>query len=520
MDTVTPLLLDEDVRRWRQCDRWQWLHRQAPQAETPLPNQAQRAEAAVVGGPAPGEALAASYPGARLISPVDADRSDPAFWTAALARTAEALNENPPRPLIGACLAEPAQGLLARIDLMLPGSRGWRLVRVRHATAGDEIDVDQLALWAELAERRGLPVSALTLALINTDFLYPGHGLYAGLYREVDLSEGRLSRSAWNWPAELRRLVGNTTEPTTPRGPQCLQPVRCPCIAHCSAGAASADAGDAAPATADTTAQSALESLGRDLAAQLRDEGHHSLLDVPLARLREPRHQRVWRAVHEQHLVVDPGAAAALQALPGPRHFLRFETIGFAVPLWPGTRPYQVLPFQWSLTVQAAPGAPLQHQHFLARPQDGDPRRAFATRLLAAVGTQGPLLAYNAGFERNRLRELAMALDDLAAPLEALQARIVDLFQLARGHLYHPAMAGSWSARSVFDAIAPELHCGQFEVDGCHSPLAAFALSLRRHLDPATAQALQAALVDHGQRLTLALLRLSELLEAPGHAAP
>lgn len=508
-----PLLLDEDLRRWRQCARRLWLHHRAPGAATPRATQAERADASLTGGPAPGEALQASWPGARVISAVDAPRDSAAFWPAALQRTAHALAADPPRPLIGACLVDAAQGLVVRIDLMVPGPRGWRLVRVRHATVGDEIDVDHLVLWAELLERQGVPVSALTLALVDTDFIYPGHGLYAGLYREVDLTEARPARAGWNWPAEMRVLLSGP-DPGTPCGSQCHRPERCPCLDHCSAGAPS---DDPAPPVDPTVS---LEIFGREQAARLRETGCRTALDVPPAALTAPRHRRAWQAVHARHLVVAPGARDVLAVQPGPRHFLRFETIGFAVPPWAGTRPYQVLPFQWSCATEHTPGAPRREAHFLAGPRDGDPRRAFALSLLEALGSCGAVLAYNAGFERNRLRELAIACPDLGAALEALQPRIVDLFQLAREHLYHPAMAGSWSARSVFDAIAPELGCGRFEVLGSLSPLAAFARSLGRGLDAHGIATLQAALIDHGRRQTLALVRLTAALETGQVAAP
>jgi hypothetical protein len=153
------------------------------------------------------------------------------------------------------------------------------------------------------------------------------------------------------------------------------------------------------------------------------------------------------------------------------------------------------------------------HDTFLAG-ANGDPRRAFAESLLQALGEDGPVFAYNAGFEINRIRELAQHADDLAAPLMALLPRIVDLFQVLRAHYYHPDMAGSWSAKSVFRAVAPDLRADRFDAAGFDSPLQAFAASLRRDLDEASAQALRAALLAHGQRQTAALRRITALLKA------
>ncbi|MBK9705075.1 MAG: DUF2779 domain-containing protein [Betaproteobacteria bacterium] len=69
-----------------------------------------------------------------------------------------------------------------------------------------------------------------------------------------------------------------------------------------------------------------------------------------------------------------PDAAEKPAACLGPRYFLDFETVGPAVPLWPGTRPYQKIPMQWSCHRQDADGDLAQLPPFLAT-GEGDPRR-------------------------------------------------------------------------------------------------------------------------------------------------
>src|SRR6266568_2354856 len=71
---------------------------------------------------------------------------------------------------------------------------------------------------------------------------------------------------------------------------------------------------------------------------------------------------------------------------------------------------------------------------------------------------------YNAGFERNRLRELASRFEELAEAIDAVSSRIVDLFQVTRAHYYHPAMRGSWSFRAVLGAVDPGLRDAGFRL--------------------------------------------------------
>jgi Domain of unknown function(DUF2779) len=214
--------------------------------------------------------------------------------------------------------------------------------------------------------------------------------------------------------------------------------------------------------------------------------------------------------VQQARPVVEADAALLLAALPWPRHHLRLDTIGLAVPVWPGTRPYEVLPFQWSCLTETAHG---QHQPsyaaFLAD-GPGDPRRAFALSLLETLGDHGTVLAYNAGFERNRLRELATAFEDLAPALQALQPRIFDVFQLLRQQAYHPAMAGSWSFRSVCRAWAPQQPVPVLDT------ARVFAQTWRG----GDRQTLREALLSRGRREAAALQAIVQALAAACTPAP
>jgi len=83
-----------------------------------------------------------------------------------------------------------------------------------------------------------------------------------------------------------------------------------------------------------------------------------------------------------------------------------------------------------------------------------DPRRAFAETLIRAVPTEGPVFAYNAGFERGVLNETAAGLPEHAGDLRDIANRLVDLLPITRTYYYHPSMKGSWSPKSVLQTIA------------------------------------------------------------------
>lgn len=517
-----------DLLRWRSCPRRAWLYHHPPAGMPGADRSPVREDAAL---PDVQAALRASYPGAAELPRPD----EAAAWAEACAATREWMLSRaagePGAALLGACLFSD-DGARARVDVLQRGSTGWRLLKLRLATAGREQDVDEAAWWVHVAARAGWRIQMVGLLLVNNDFIYPGHGLYAGVFREVDLGPQLGSRPIADWMIALRRTQRGA-EPLPALGAPCTADGGCVFLPHCHTEE---------PVLPSVDAQRVLEIVGRDLAETLRSEGHRQLPDVPRERLQDPRHQRAWRAVSENRPVVEPAVASLWRSLPRPRHLLRLETIGAAVPLWTGTRPYEVMPFQWTcatepLSLEAngagrhagAAGAPWPCQAFLVEEDatrlsgvpgvPGDPRRAFALSLLAVLQDDGAVLAYNAGFERNRLRELARDLPDLADSLESLAARLVDLFQWTRAHYYHPAMAGSWSARSLYRAVAPEagahtpVWSGSTHEPAIETPQEAFAEWLTPGVKPLRRASLAQALRAHGERQVRALQVLCACFE-------
>jgi len=87
-----------------------------------------------------------------------------------------------------------------------------------------------------------------------------------------------------------------------------------------------------------------------------------------------------------------------------------------------------------------------------------DPRRACAEGLVKSIGKDGILIAYNAGFEKRVIRELAAMHPDFSDALLDINERFVDLLPITRKSYYHPSQKGSWSIKAVLPALVPELN--------------------------------------------------------------
>ena len=209
---------------------------------------------------------------------------------------------------------------------------------------------------------------------------------------------------------------------------------------------------------------------------------------------------------------VAPDLARLLRCCGPPACYLDFEAMMPPIPLYEGTRPYQTIPFQWSLHAIDADGV-LHHREFLAEGGD-DPRRRFAETLIEALAAfDGPILVYSA-YEQTRLKELAGEFPDLSASLNALIARLVDLLPIVRAAVYFPEFQFSNSIKSVAPALCPGFGYDDLEgvADGGAASAAFLQLASGSLTIPEQVEQLRAALLAYCQRDTLALVEVHRAL--------
>jgi hypothetical protein len=142
-----------------------------------------------------------------------------------------------------------------------------------------------------------------------------------------------------------------------------------------------------------------------------------------------------------------------LDNLEYPLSYLDFETFSGAIPLFDGTRPYQQIPFQFSLHVVDEENATPRHYSFLAD-GTGDPRSEFVASLKRVLGNSGSIVVYNQSFEKGVLRALATMFPEYNDWVENLNDRVIDLLAPFRSfHYYDARQKGSASIKNVLPVL-------------------------------------------------------------------
>lgn len=162
--------------------------------------------------------------------------------------------------------------------------------------------------------------------------------------------------------------------------------------------------------------------------------------------------QRKCAKTGKPHIDKD-GIMDFLKKLKYPLYFLDFETFQTAVPLFDGTKPYQQIPFQYSLHVVKSEKSKPKHYSFLAKGPK-DQRKEFLSSLKKVLGTEGNIMVFNAAFEKAVLKDLAAAFPKEKKWVESILARIVDLLIPFRNFYYYsPKQKGSASLKNVLPVL-------------------------------------------------------------------
>ncbi len=156
---------------------------------------------------------------------------------------------------------------------------------------------------------------------------------------------------------------------------------------------------------------------------------------------------------------VDPRLALEIARLQWPVRFIDFETSQAALPWLEGVRPYELLPFQWSLHTLLENGR-LEHEEWLHDGR-GIPTAKFIATLRAAVGESGSVLIYTPyeiqvlDLAKARLFEERGYEDPDVQWIEQLltSRRLVDQHEWTMLHYCHPLMGDKSSLKKALPAV-------------------------------------------------------------------
>ncbi len=332
--------------------------------------------------------------------------------------------------------------IYSRADILNPINEDeWDIIEVKSATSVKEVNYHDVSFQKLCWEDGGLKIRQCFLACINNQYVRNGEIDPRELFAIQDITDevAAASEVVRDRIDEMLKVIGSPTCPEVDIGPHCGDPYDCPLT----------DCWEGLPEDNVFTLY-----RGGKKSHELYSSGVFNISDIPAGYKLNDKQRIQCASVLSGEPYADKQAIRQfLCELEYPLYYLDFETFGTAIPLFDGTRPYQNIPFQFSLHVQETLGGEPKHYSFLAEGRQ-DPRPELLSALSRLIGGNGSVLAYNKSFEESVINDLGNAFPEYAGWAENVISRLVDLIVPFRSfYYYHPSQKGSASLKSVLPAV-------------------------------------------------------------------
>jgi hypothetical protein len=413
-----------------QCAKLVWYHYNARDR---IPPYDESTQAVFDQGHQVGDLAKSLFPGGLEI------QGDHTEFEDVLRRSSEALKER--RPLF-----EPAfrfGNAYARADILSPVRPDrWDIIEVKSSTGVKDVHLQDLALQKYTYCGAGLDIRKCELLYIDNDYERLGKVEPGKLFGREDVTR-QVDLLIPNVEKNLRKVMETIRlkhQPDVSIGPWCSDPYTCPLTELCW----------------DFLPEPSIFDLSRigKRGFDLLKKGITGIDDIPDGfRLSAAQAMQVRAFKSGRPHIDKPAIREFLGKLMYPLYFLDFETFSTAVPLFDHVRPFQQIPFQFSLHIVRKPGQTPEHHGWISEGNE-DPRPGVLRKLSSLLGSSGSIVSYNASFEKRILGESCRAYTDFARFSKSAERRFVDLLEPFRSfHYYNPDQKSSTSMKEVLPAL-------------------------------------------------------------------
>lgn len=392
--------------------------------------------------------------------------------------------------------------VLVILDILVKKDKEWYAYEVKSSTKISNTYLLDASLQYWVITKSGLPLGDISLITINNQYIRKGDLNLQELFtitsvkKEVIRNQPMVEENI----IVSKQVVESAAMPDVKIGEQCFSPYSCDFMGTC---------------WKNVPKNSVFEITGIQKAEQfnLYNKGYKTISEIPEINVLDKNANIHIQSFKSGKAKVD---AAGINKFLGkalyPLFFMDFETFMPAVPIYNDTKPYQHIPFQYSLHYKKDKESSIEHFHFLAE-QGKDPRKAFLESLMKHTENAGAILVYDALMERNVLNGLKKDFPDYAAEIDMRLQRFVDLMQPFQDRsYYHPAMKNSYSIKNLLHALIPDLSYTNLRISNGSIAMVAFE-HLQKETDMFKILETREDLLEYCKLDTLAMVKVFEVLE-------
>ena len=330
------------------------------------------------------------------------------------------------------------------VDILRNDVDGVEIYEVKSSTEISDVYLEDVSYQVYVLLNLGYKVKKASIMYINNQYVRKGELDLKQLFNVEDVTEIAYSRQKEieDKIKEINEYMQIKEEQDEKIGMHCFEPYECAYWKYCTKCLPNKNV-------------FSIAGMYKTEKFDLYNSGIVSYTDLEKEDIKEKFKEQIAVELSNEKIIKKDEIKDFLDTLTYPLYFLDFETFKQAIPEFDGIRPYMRIPFQYSLHYIEKEYGELRHKEYLA--QSGiDPRRELAERLVKDIPQNVCVTAYNMGFEKSVIRELAELFEDLSDKLMNIHDNIKDLMiPFQKRWYYTKEMEGSYSIKAVLPALYP-----------------------------------------------------------------
>jgi len=331
------------------------------------------------------------------------------------------------------------KNLFFKGDILECSSDGWNLYEIKASTEAKKEHIPDLAFQKFVCEKSGINIKKCFIEYINKEYIKKGNIIPNELVLQEDVTEKvNQVKNVEENSEEYIRIIEQDNPPKILISKNCNNPYECPLKKAC---------------WGNLPEYHVIQLTDWRKYWELFEEGILDIKDIPKNVKLSPKDQLIKKAVDENKILITKDKISDfLKNLQYPLYYFDFETFDTAIPIFNQTKPYQKIPFQYSLHIQDENNK-VNHFDFLAQGEK-DPRPSLLSKLKNKIGKTGDIIVYHKSFEIGILKDLARDFPENKDWIENMIDRIIDLEEpFKKLYYYHPKQKGKTSLKVVLPAI-------------------------------------------------------------------
>lgn len=334
-------------------------------------------------------------------------------------------------------------GILAALDMLVFKNGKWYAYEVKSSLRISNTYLLDAAIQYYILTRSGLPLEDFSIVTVNNEYILGEDMDVQQFFKITSVMDAIRERIAYVEQSieNAIAVLDNPEMPDKPIGAHCTKPYPCDFQGFCWKGIEK----DSVWYLPGISMQEKSGFVERGISTVHQIEATDEFTE----------RQRIIISAYQQGKphVQKEKLNDFLSSLHFPLYFFDVEAFQPAIPLFKGTKPYDRIPFLYSLHYKESEEAPLKHEEYIS-PVGGDERRHFIQHFLHATEKPGHILVFNTLMEKGILFRLAEDFPHYKKAILERIHRIVDVeIPFKEMHYYSPVQQGSFSLKAIGNAL-------------------------------------------------------------------